>query len=50
MTAAIREFIEARWLVYFLCIAAVWRSLEFIGWFAVLLVVPSSKLLDRPKR
>lgn len=40
----------AQWLVYFLCFFAVWRCLSFIGWFAVLLIAPKSKLLDPVKR
>ena len=35
----------AQWLVYFLCYVTVWRCLGFLGWFVVLLVSPSSKLL-----
>lgn len=40
----------AQWLVYFLCFGAVWRCLSFVGWLAVLLIAPNSKLPDRVKR
>lgn len=40
----------AQWLVSFLCFSGVWKCLSFIGWFAVLLLAPSSKLLDPVKR
>lgn len=40
----------AQWLVYFLCFCGVWRCLAFAGWFALLLVSPSSKLLDPLRR
>lgn len=40
----------AQWLVWFLCFSGVWKCLSFIGWFAVLLLAPSSKLLDPVKR
>lgn len=36
----------AQWLVNFLCFFAIWRCLGFAIWFAVVLVAPSSRLLD----
>ena len=40
----------ARWTVYFLCFVGFWRSIDFAIWFAMLLIAPSSKLLDRAGR
>ncbi|WP_313032364.1 hypothetical protein [Massilia alkalitolerans] len=40
----------AQWVVYFLCFFTIWRCLGFLGWLAVLLIVPKSKLLDPVKR
>ena len=36
----------AQWIVYFLCFTGIWKCLEFAAWFVLLLVVPTSKLLD----
>jgi hypothetical protein len=36
----------AQWVVYFLCFFSVWRALAFAGWLLLLLVSPSSKLLE----
>lgn len=40
----------AQWLVHFLCFSGIWTGLSSIGWFAVLLIAPSSKLLDPARR
>ena len=40
----------AQWLVYILCIVGAWRGLGFVAWLAVLLIAPTSTLLDPPKR
>lgn len=40
----------AQWLVHFFCFFTIWRCLGFIGWLAVILIAPSSKLLDPVKR
>ncbi len=40
----------AQWLVYFLCYGGVWKFLEFVSWFAFVLLAPSSKLLDPARR
>ncbi len=40
----------AQWLVHFLCFFTIWRGLGLLGWFAVVLIAPTSKLLDPAKR
>ncbi|MCC2974411.1 hypothetical protein [Massilia sp. IC2-476] len=40
----------AQWLVYFFCLVGFWRCFDFLGWLVLLLVAPSSKLLDPPAR
>lgn len=40
----------AQWLVHFLCFVTIWRVLGFLGWLAILLIAPKSKLLDPVKR
>lgn len=40
----------AQWLLYFLCFSGIWKCLSVLGWFAVLLLAPSSTLLDPAKR
>jgi len=36
----------AQWIVYFLCFTGIWKCLECVAWFVLLLVAPTSKLLD----
>lgn len=38
----------AQFVVYFLCLVGFWRCFDFLGWLAVLLISPNSKLLDPP--
>jgi hypothetical protein len=40
----------AQWLVYFLCFFTIWRVLGFLGWLAIVLIAPKSKLFDPVKR
>ena len=40
----------AQWLVHFLCFGAIWRGLGFAGWLALVLIAPSSSLLDPARR
>ena len=40
----------AQWLVHFLCFGTIWRVLGFLGWLALVLIAPKSKLLDPAKR
>ncbi|MFC0251891.1 hypothetical protein [Massilia consociata] len=37
----------AQWMLHFFCLIGFWRCFSFLAWFAVLLVAPSSPLLDR---
>lgn len=38
----------AQWVVYALCFVGFWRCFDFLGWLAVLVIAPSSKLLEPP--
>ncbi|RZA34922.1 MAG: hypothetical protein EOP92_13185 [Lysobacteraceae bacterium] len=40
----------AQWTLFFFCMLGFWRGLSMLAWFAVLLVSPSSTLLDQPAR
>ena len=40
----------AQYAVEFLCFVGFWRIFDFLGWVAVLLIAPSSTLLDPRKR
>jgi hypothetical protein len=31
----------AQWLVYCLCLAAIWRGISFVGWLIVLMISPA---------
>lgn len=36
----------AQWALFFVCLFGFWRCLSGLAWFALLLVAPSSSLLD----
>lgn len=36
----------AQWLVYFLCLAALWKTISFLGYLIILFAAPTSKALD----
>lgn len=40
----------AQWTLFVFCLIGFWRGLSLLAWWALLLIAPTSTLLDRPGR